>query len=200
MNMTIFTTEKPLEWGELDVPLIGLDRDWYGRELAVPAGYCLIEDGESLWCLAHHRAPAVVHPSARPGKFQAELWKYDVAELFIADPSTGRYLEVNFAPNGAWWTCEFVGVRQRKLAEDREFFGVETYGDMAEDGSWVAAIRLPLAGLRECVGYGVETRMNFTMILESPEQRFVTAAKLSEGEPDFHLPGQFPKVQKLPLP
>ena len=100
--MTIFESERPLAWGELDVPLLGLAQDWDGARVNPAAGFALVQDAVRLWFVASHRRPAMPHPQGRPGRFRAELWRYDVAELFLADPRSGRYFEFNLAPNGAW--------------------------------------------------------------------------------------------------
>lgn len=197
--MTIFTSKSPLRWGELDVPMLGLARDWFGNPESPPAGFCLATDAGHLWFVAHHRRPAALHPQARPGVFQAELWKHDVAELFLADPASGRYFEFNLAPNGAWWCCEFTAPRVREEDTDIAMPGVATFADLAPDGSWVAAMALPLEMLKARLDFGPTTRANVTMILGSPDQRFLTAADLGGGEPDFHRPGRFPEVVFAPL-
>lgn len=198
--MTIFTSETPLVWGELDIPMLGLERDWYGTALQPAAGYALAMDGQRLWFIAHHRRPAMIHPQARPGCFQAELWKYDVAEFFLADPASGRYMEFNLAPNGAWWCCEFTAPRVRAEEADIAMPDVATFSDMSVDGAWVVAMCMPLDLLRARLDFGPDTRANVTMILESPQQRFITAADLGGGEPNYHLPEHFPKVTFIPLP
>ena len=149
---------------------------------------------------ASHRQPARIHPQARPGVFQAGLWQYDVAELFLADPVSGRYFEFNLAANGGWWTCEFTAPRVRAEVAEIAMPEVATYSDLAPDGSWLVAMAIPLALLRARLDFGPETRMNVTMILESPEQKFVSATDLGDGEPDFHQPGRFSKVNFLPIP
>jgi hypothetical protein len=197
--MTIFTSPKPLHWGALDVPMIGLDRDWYGEPLLPPAAFSLAMDAQRLWFIAHHRKAAQLHPLARPGKFQSELWMHDVAELFIADPVSGRYFEFNLAPNGAWWSCELTAPRVRAEEIDIVMPEVATFSDLSADGSWVAAMAISLDLLRARLDFGPKTRANVTCILESPDQRFVTANNLGGGTPDFHLPGKFPEIVFAPL-
>lgn len=197
--MTIFVSKAPLVWGALDVPLIGLEKDWHGAPLQAPAAYALAMDDRRLWFIAHHRRPAQLHPHARPGKFQAELWKHDVAEFFLADPGSGRYFEFNLSPNGAWWTCEFTAPRVRAEEVDIVMPEVETFSDMAVDGAWLVAMSVPLDLLRARLNFGPGIRANVTMILESPEQRFVTAADLGGGVPDYHRPGNYPEASFVPL-
>lgn len=198
--MTIFTSPRALVWGELDVPLCGLETDLHGAPLQAPAAFSVVADGDHLWFIASHRQPARIHPQARPGVFQAGLWQHDVAELFLADPVSGRYFEFNLAANGAWWTCEFTAPRVRAEVAEIAMPEVATFSDMAPDGAWLVAMAIPLDLLRARLDFGPETRMNVTMILESPEQKFVSACDLGGGEPDFHQPERFSKVNFLPIP
>jgi hypothetical protein len=193
--MTIFTSSRPLTWGELDVPLLGLEKDWFGAPVSPAAGFCLAVDSRHLWFVAHHRKPAELHPQARPGRFQADLWKYDVAELFIADSLSGRYFEFNLAPNGAWWSCEFTAPRVRAEETELAMPEVEMFSDMAPDGAWVAALALPLDLLRARVDFGTNSRVNVAMILDYPERTYVSAADLGGGEPDFHRPERFAGIE-----
>jgi hypothetical protein len=192
--MTIFTSPDPLQWGGLDVPLLGLTKDWHGAPLQVAAGFSLVMDARRLWFIAHHRKAADLHPQARPGIFLPGLWRHDVAELFIADPSSGRYFEFNLAPNAAWWCCEFTAPRVRAEETDIAMPEVVTFSDMAPDGAWIAAMAIPLDLLRARLDFGPQTHANVTFVLGSPDQKFVSAADLGPGEPDFHQPGKFPQV------
>ncbi|WP_193212746.1 hypothetical protein [Luteolibacter marinus] len=145
-----------------------------------------------LWFIATHGRPANLLPGSRPGRFMAGLWKHDLAELFLGDPASGRYLEFNLAPNGAWWSGEFSA--PRVPAGDEAFPGVATFAELAPDGGWVAAMAIPLPTLEEKISFGATTRLNVSFILGSPDQRFLSAADLGDGEPDFHRPERFRPV------
>ena len=198
--MTIFESERPLAWGDLDLPLFGLARDWNGAQVDPVAGFVLVKDATRLWFLASHRRAATLHPMARPGKFQAELWRHDVAELFLADPHSGRYFEFNLAPNGAWWNCEYIAPRVPVAEGAVAMPEVATFGELGVDGAWVAAMAIPLDLLRARLDFGPETRANVTFILESPQQRLLSTARFGDGPPDFHQPARFPAVTFAPLP
>jgi hypothetical protein len=185
--------------GGIGVPLIGMGNDWDGNPLQAPAAYALASDDKRLWFIAHHRKPALLHPHARPGMFQAGLWHYDVAEFFLADPVSGRYFEFNLAPNGAWWSCEFTAPRVRAEEIDIAMPEVATFSDMAADGAWLVAMCIPLDLLKARLDFGTGTKANVTMILESPQQRFVSAVNLGGGDPDFHQPGKFSRIVFTPL-
>lgn len=198
--MTIFNSPRKLIWGDIDVPLFGLSRDISGVPLKVPVAFSLVTDGSYLWYLVNHRQPARLHPKARPAGFQAELWRYDVAELFLADPVSGRYFEFNLAPNGAWWSCEFTAPRVRADELDIAMPEIATFADLAPDGSWLAALAIPLPLLRARLDLGHATQINVAMILESPTQKFVSACELGPGPADFHQPSRFSKISYSPLP
>lgn len=198
--MVILTSPQPLVWGALDVPLFGLAVDLSGQLLTVAASYAVVMDPQHLWFIANHRRPASVHPQARPGLFQNELWKYDVAELFVTDPLNQRYFEFNLAPNGAWWSCEFTAARVRADEADIAMPEVATFSDMSADGSWIAAMAIPLDLLKARLNFGAGSRMNVAMILESPEQKLMSTTDLGGGTPDFHQPGRFREITFLPLP
>jgi len=198
--MTVFTSSEFLVWGALDVPIFGLTKNWDGNDFSPAAGFSLVQDPQRLWFIANHRKPAELHPQSRPGAFQAELWRYDVAELFISDPRSGRYFEFNLAPNGAWWTCEFTAPRVRAEEVDIAMPEVATFAEMAPDGSWLAAMAIPLGLLKARLDFGVDSFLNATMILNSPNQKFLSANPLGTGEPDFHCPSHFSKAKLVPLP
>jgi hypothetical protein len=46
----------------------------------------------------------------------------------------------------------------------------------------------------EHLGSGPRIRLNATFIIDSPQQRFLTATDLGAGTPDFHQPERFPLV------
>lgn len=197
--MTIFTSSRTLVWGGLDIPLFGLTKDLQGEAIEPPAAFSVVADPSHLWLIASHRKPATLHPRSRPGVFLAELWRYDVAELFLADPTSGRYFEFNLSPNGAWWSCEFNAPRVRAEEMDIAMPEVATYSEMAADGTWLAAMAIPLHLLKARLNFGLTTRSNVTMILDSPHQKFLSAADLGNGEPDFHQPDLFPQMVFTPL-
>ena len=199
-GVTIFTTTQQLKWGDLDIPLFGLATDVAGLKLPRPASFSLVEDTRNLWFVAGYQEPAQLHPQARPGKFQKDLWKHDVAELFLADPGSGRYLEFNLSPNGAWWSCEFTAPRIRSDEGEIAMPEVATFSEMAADGAWLAAMAIPLDLLKARIDFGTQSLANVAMILNSPAQRFLSAGDLGQGEPDFHQPARFAEISRMPLP
>lgn len=195
--MNCVTSDTPFEWGNLDLPLFGITHDWGGKSADPPAAWSLAKDPKHLWFVAGHSKPAQLHPKARPGLFLAELWKYDVAELFLADPHRGTYLEFNLAPNGAWWNAEFASPRVRREKTDVPMPQVATYAELSPDGGWLAAIAIPLESLQAQLDFGESTTANVSFILGSPDQRFLSATDLGAGEPDFHRPERFANLRFL---
>ncbi len=193
--MICVRSEKPLAWGELDLPLFGIDRDWHGKPVEPALGWSLAEDGERLWFVASHGRAARLHPKARPGGFLPGLWQHDVAELFLGHPASGIYFEFNLAPNGAWWSCQFNAPRQRREEVEIAMPEVATFAELSPEGGWLAAMALPLDLLRARLDFGEATTANASFIVGSPEQRFLSASPLGAGEPDFHRPDRFPTLR-----
>lgn len=195
--MQLFQFDTPLVWGELDLPVLGMCSDWHGRALDPPLGFVVAADPESLWFLATRQAPAFCRPGVEPGSFAEGLWEWDVAELFLADPESGAYLEFNLTPNGAWWAAKFTAPRVR--AETQPDFPAcvtSHWQEISEDG-WCAAVRVPLDFLKKEIGYGPRTTANTTAILNSPRQTFHSAHRLPGAEPDFHQPAAFARLSPV---
>ena len=197
--MNIEIIDKRMKWGALDVNLFGVEKEWGGAKLASPLAFSLAVDKEYLWFIVAHQKAAMIHPQARPGAFLPELWKYDVAEFFLLDTKTDKYLEFNLAPNGAWWSAVFTSPRVRESEEEVQIPDVASYADLSPDGSWLTAAAVPLYYLRDEFGFGEESMMNVSFIINSPEQKFVSAADLGTGEPNFHQPDKFKKVNFFQL-
>lgn len=188
--MKIIKTSKSLAWGQLDLPLFGLSKEWTGSLVSPPAMFSLACDREYLWFIAMREEPAEIHPSALPGNFTTELWKYDCAELFISNPANGEYIEFNLAPNSAWWACKFAS--RRTACSDQPNFtnNITTWHDY-HDSPWLAAMAVRLDFLQNVIAFGTDSEANVTFILGGSEQIFVSAAKLPGDSPDFHQPIHF---------
>ena len=169
-------------------PLASLKHDWFGNLIAPAVSYGFALTQDELVFRAERGSSAVCHPEARSGIFKAELWRYDCAEFFLSDPVTGNYLEFNLSPNGAHWACLF-GAPLERISELVDI-GITSAG-AASDDSWQATGRVPRGWLEETLHFSSESRLNATFILDSPEQRFLTAAKLGGAEPNFHQPAGF---------
>lgn len=184
--MLIHRVAGRLVWPAEHLPATPVDRDWHDAPVAPPATFALACDDERLWLLAGRGAPPTLLPDAEPGTFVAGLWRCDVAELFLGRAGDDRYLELNVAPNGAWWSCEFAASRVRRCAHDVPLPGVVTYAAPGA-GGWRAALGVPLAALGER-GVDDRTTANVTFVVDAPAPRYLTAAPPVAGAPDFHAP------------
>jgi hypothetical protein len=190
----IIRSAKKLNWGELSLPVWGVDQDFYGFKRERPLVYSLAEDGEHLWFVAASASPTLLHPLSRPGKFLPGLWEYDVAELFIVHSASGHYVEFQLAANGAWWSGEFVGIRKCATAEYQPFPEVQTHAEISSEGGWMAAMVIPIDLLRARIGYGAASKMNVCFVADSPASRYYSAASLTGEIPNFHQPQAFSTV------
>ena len=170
-----------------------LDHEWYGNPVSPAIEYSFTTDGEHLVFRAAQAAEVCPHPEGKPGEFREELWKYDTAEFFIAAESGSPYMEVNVAPNGAWWACAFSAPRVRDAAAGVPV-AVRTTGEVTPEG-WRCSASLPLAYLRSMDIDIFSCRLAATCILNSPDYLFYTTSDDQSGEPDFHRPQSWAKAR-----
>jgi hypothetical protein len=198
--MQIFTSEKPLSWGKLDVPLFGLTKDWFGSTLEEPSTFSLVQDSEFLWFILLFPKTASIHPDSSPGQFTPELWKYDVAELFLANPTTGEYLEFNLTSNGAWWASKFSSPRFASPKQPHFTSEIRSCHDLTGKDHSVVALKIPIKFLKMEMDFSEAFVGNITMIRDSPSQRYLSAFKLPGAQPDFHQPQHFLPITFTSLP
>lgn len=163
-------------------------KEWYGNTVEPPYVYCFTYSPDGLEFIAARKAPALVHPEAQRGAFQAELWRYDAAEFFISTPSGERYMEFNLSPNGAWWAAVFSAPRQ--IAPGFEHWqpqGIRATGSCSQDG-WSCRALIPNSVLQEVGIDYTSCRLTAAAILNSPQQIFLTTALPCDTQPDFHRP------------
>ncbi len=189
--MQIDCQHDEVDWDSHDPLWAQLEQDWFGQCLDIAASYALTADPQNLWFCAGRKKRASISADARPHEFVEGLWNHDVAELFIKDMQSDRYLEINLAPSGAWWSAEFYGPRMRVHSEAAPIEGVRSHSRIAVDGCWQAAVAIPIAYLELHFGFGMDSRLNVTFIVDSPQQRFLSAVRLPGDMPDFHQPGYF---------
>jgi hypothetical protein len=194
--MRLFECDTTLIWGGLDLPMMGMNKDWDGLELRPPLGFTIASDSSNLWFVSARQAPATCHPRSEPGRFLEGLWECDVAELFLADPRSGAYLEFNLAPNGAWWAAKFNAPRARTQIQPDFPSIITSHASDFSDETWCSAISIPLPFLEQEIRFGVDTTANATAILNSPLQTFHSAQKLPGTVPDFHQPASFPLLSR----
>lgn len=192
--MRIDRQNEELIWNTHNPTWTHLERDWFGQCLDVPASFALTADPGYLWFFAQRNKRARMLPAAHPHEFVEGLWTDDVAELFIKDTDSEHYLELNLAPNGAWWAARFSGPRKRVNEDAPPVEGIKTHSRISDDGCWRAALGIPLSYLEDNFGFGVDTELNVTFIVDSPGQRFLSAASLPGHQPDFHQPRHFESV------
>lgn len=160
--------------------------DWFDQQLDRSVRfYFAVFDQRFHFLVESKLGSGFSHPESLAGTYQAELWKYDVAEFFLLDPLTGHYLEFNLSPNGAWWTCGFSDVLVPMGGQPAPVPHVETTSQELND-SWRAQASFPLDWLSQYYHFGSSSRLNTTFILNSPSQIFLTANPPKGNQPNFH--------------
>ncbi|WP_156817211.1 hypothetical protein [Rubritalea marina] len=194
--MRVHISRRPLDWASLSWDkLEPLQHDWHGAPISRPLHYKLCIDNSHLWFAAIHQSAPYTHPDAVESTFTPELWKYDLAELFLSNPERNAYLELNLAANGAWWSAEFASARQLNGRCDTPIPGIQTYHKEIPNSGWAAAMAIPLAELKATLGFPENAHACVCSITSSPDQQLATATPLPGDTPDFHQPKHFQKLQ-----
>lgn len=171
--------------------------DWFGAAIAAaPAFRLVLIPGEAIELHARANKHPVSAMDSTAGEFCEGLWQHDCAELFLANPATGHYIEFNIAPNGAWWSCLLESPRLRARIENLPLDGVVSEG-IEGVARWETKLHVPLAALPPEIGTDIHAlRGNVTFCLGSaPRQIYVTYADLGTGTPDFHQPARWLPVR-----
>lgn len=122
------------------------------------------------------------HPSARYNDFVEGLWQYTLCELFLFLNQRTEYLELNLAPNGAWWAAEFSDYRTvTRPRSDLALSPLAYYN--TENSFWYAgcSVELPAPFHLDAVTVSV------CGISQHEGERFIAANPLSQHAADFHL-------------
>ena len=69
----------------------------------------------------------------------------------------------------------------------------------ARSDGWRARASIPFSWLQKNYGFSKSTCLNACFILNSPDQIFVSAGNLGDGNPDYHRPKQFPPLDPITL-
>ncbi len=191
--MTIWRMQEAFVPGERELPMAAIARDWHQLAGQPAPEWALATDPQRLWLVVRHAAVPHPHPDAGPGDWREGLWQHDVAELFLAAADRRRYLEFNLSPRGAWWFARFSAARERGPDGSRP--DVRVAAAAQADGTWSAALGIPLDFLKCELDWPHGPAANVTFILHSPDQRFFSASDLGGGNPDFHRPQRFRPVE-----
>ena len=173
-----------------------LQTDWHGSAVQPPFRFRFHVEDDILVFYAARNASAVIHPTARPGTWQEELWRYDVVEFFIATPDAARYLEFNLCPNGAWWAAGFTEPRVPLPGFNARLLTPATRGKLTPT-DWECEARLRLPSLQQWGWELTDCRMAACAVLcREGRYTYLTTCEQRIGKPDFHHPWDW----EAPLP
>ena len=130
------------------------------------------------------KKPPVVIDLAQPSQYFEGLWRGDCGELWLASSESSRYIEVNLAPNGAWWTCVFSSPRNRDLdcpPPQCQNLQSESLGQY-----WQSSLTLPWDEIFRC--------------LHSEEPPFANVTIVLDGCPDLNATSRFPSRRRRSIP
>lgn len=138
-----------------------------------------------------------IDQNAKPG-FREGLWRFDCGELWLSNPEMGRYVEINLAPNGDWWSCVFTSPRLRDLQTDPPQCITEGYP--GKDG-WFAKLKISRDEIERCLGSTENLVGNVTLVLDGcdhPDEKLENLHSIVPlGAHDFHRPQDWVPLSNL---
>lgn len=168
-----------------------LAENWQGERVHPPFHFCFEQRSGELVFEAWRDAAAEVHPQARLGVYQAELWRYDVVEFFLATQDASRYLEFNLSPNGAWWAAGFSAPRVPLPGFDAQKLAPAIRAEMKPE-RWRCSAAIPLRALAHYGWHLCESRLAAcAVVCRDGQYSYFTSCGVRMGKPDFHRPGDW---------
>jgi len=173
--------------------------DWQGRPVAGNPSFRVVIGADRIEFLFATRREPYSAPGSVPGAFHEGLWEYDCAELYLVNPENRHYLELNLAPNGAWWSCFFDEIRVQADIENQALPNVLAEG-LEGVSHWEARLIVPIESLPSALEFSRQrTHANVAACLGSePRQTFVSWATLPGQRPDYHQPAAFLPMRRVP--
>jgi len=196
--LPVFTSKKRLSINQLKKATWShIEIDLSGANSSKGARFIVAVDPESLFFLTSARLPAHCDSSLSAGTFKEELWKLDVAELFIAADKTEGYQEFNLSPTGAWWSMGFNHYRSEASAFSLPNNIVcSTWEDKDR---WYSSMVIPRDELWVNLSWSEQSRANVCFILGKSNRSFLSWEKLVSTQPDFHLTEQFEAIRPVKI-
>jgi len=181
---------KETKWNQIQLDLSGATCNKDAR-------FLVAMDSASLFVLASAKLPTNCDNSLSAGTFKEELWKLDVAELFIAEDKSDRYQEFNLSPTGSWWSMGFEEYR----SEASTFSPPDNIECSAwRNGErWYASIVIPRDNLWIDLSLTEHFRANVCFILGKKKRSFLSWERLVSKSPDFHLTEQFEAIRAVKI-
>ena len=139
--------------------------------------------------------PTLTQPIGIAGQYTEGLWEHDVAELFINNPNTGKYIEINIAPNGAWWLMLFTAPRQRDPHFVTDTFTLTPKVQQSKQGGQIS-LTIPHKLLHSLLG-STNYHYNVCFILGESPRQYMSLNQLNSKQPDFHRPDEFATIVSL---
>lgn len=189
-NLPFYRLNRELDLGEeWDPAWTPITKDWFGKDPQYAIEFRLALTPSKLIFEARGAAMPDCDFSLRGGSFVENLWQKDCAELFLAEAGTTRYQEFNLSPTGAWWSAVFESYRKRESTPYVPPKTVRAFS-MIDDDFWQSKIILPREAIAIKANFDQSVPANVCFVLGGGTQ-FLTYARLTAKEPDFHRAEQF---------
>jgi hypothetical protein len=172
-----------------------LSTDWYGTPTSPITFSLRIENNTLIFEVNIEKSPIFNHQHAI---YTSGLWDADVGEIFLCNPKTGFYLEINLDPNGSWWSCCFIAPHECAPNNPQPLIDIKTQSNSNEH-NWNSSISIPLSALPQELEFDpLTTTGNITFCLsQNSKMQYVSYLNLGSGTPNFHKPQCWSRLFQL---
>jgi hypothetical protein len=136
----------------------------------------------------HVRAPVLQNariPAQPTGMRVANLWEYDVVEVFFVGPGH-QYLELELGAGGHWLLLSFNEIRHRSNEHEQLALKINW---KREGEFWTSETVIPLELIPKSL-----RALNAFVIARG---FFLAHSPVSGPEPDFHQPDKYPEAEMI---
>jgi hypothetical protein len=164
-----------------------LHKNWFGAPVSEPIQFTIELEPESLCVTVATSKLPTTHPLDGKQPFVEGLWEFDVFELFIRSKGSSSYTEINLAPSGSWWACQFTEYRKR--AEIQLIVQSKIGFESKLEKGWHATYRIPYQAISlPPAANWLEMQVQATAIQHyGQSQQFLAWNVPLDREPDFHF-------------
>jgi hypothetical protein len=160
-----------------------IQQSWSGIPLPNPFTWSFAVDTNVLLFSCHVPfKPESFEQSHACNSFVEGLWERDVIEFFLLDSESGKYVEFNFSPTGAWWCMLFDEYHRRSISPSFITASVLQIATSTEE--WSIIVSVNIATLPFCIKFS--TQFHVTSIIHNPKPTYLSSSSPHEFPPDFH--------------
>ncbi|MDZ4786244.1 MAG: hypothetical protein SGJ02_09230 [bacterium] len=172
------------------LPLENLSSLWNGIKIQNGFEYSVSHDSNYINLIIQSNCTPWIFPETSCNTFYQGLWQRDLFEIFLFDKETGLYQELEFAPNGAWWSWAYPAPRTWLIGFQKPQVQVVKESIMM---GWKISASIKISSL--CINFNSKNLYgNICGVIGENPRNYFSLVELPGSKVNFHQPDRFIKV------